>query len=104
MSSKFKKKIAERSTEELLNLLREERDSYPREVVSIIEEVLDEREVDYEQEMQKKSDKEESLTVTETHRRISSSSRQSRSRTPSSENVCSNRIRLSSFCPMPIFR
>ena len=46
MSSKFKKKIAERSTEELLDILAEERDAYPREVISIIEEVLAERDVD----------------------------------------------------------
>ncbi|MFW5985591.1 MAG: hypothetical protein ACOCQ1_04835 [Halanaerobiaceae bacterium] len=43
MSSKFKKKIAERSTEELQEILREERDAYPREVIGIIEEVLAER-------------------------------------------------------------
>ena len=51
MSSKFKKKIAERPTEELLDILARERDAYPREVISIIEEVLQERDVDPDREL-----------------------------------------------------
>ena len=51
--NKFRKKIAERSTEELVAILEQEKDDYPKEVISLIEEVLDERGVDLEEQQQK---------------------------------------------------
>ena len=42
----IKKKVAERSTEELIDIIKDDSERYPKDVLKIIEEVLKERDVD----------------------------------------------------------
>ncbi len=52
--SALKEKVAERSSEELLDILENEQDRYPRNILKIIKEVLEERGVDIENVKEKK--------------------------------------------------
>ncbi len=88
MPSKFKKKIAERSTEELTTILQEDKEDYPPEVIGIIEEVLEERGINLEEEQQPETEPEQ----TRDYERVSSiADRGAPKRTPAGKSESKHR-------------